>query len=87
MKRKYNMKDLENYTLSELKARKQKLRKRTNAIIIGTLIYAAIIFFFMYNDPENDGRLLLLVPIAILWLILTILPQIQRINKLIISKK
>lgn len=81
------MKDLENYTLAELKAKKQQLRKRVNLIIIGTLVYASIVFFFMYNDPDNDGRLLILVPIAIFWLIVTLLPQLQKINKLINSKR
>ena len=81
------MKDLENYTLPELKAKKQQLRKRVNLIIIGTLVYAAVVFFFMYNNPDNDGRLLILVPIAILWLIVTLLPQMQKIKKLITSKK
>lgn len=81
------MKDLDKYSLSELQAKKKKLQKRTNTIIIGTLFYAAIVFFFMYNDSDNDGRLLLLVPLAILWIIVNILPQIQKINQMINSKK
>ena len=81
------MKNLEDYSLAELKIKKEKLKRLTNRIIIGSLIYAAIIFYFMYNDPDNDGRLLILVPIAILWLILTVLPQQQKVSKLINSKK
>lgn len=81
------MKDLDKYSLSELQTKKKKLQKRTNTIIIGTLFYAAIVFFFMYNDSDNDGRLLLLVPLAILWIIVNILPQIQKINQMINSKK
>ncbi len=81
------MKNLEDFTLPELKVKKEKLKRLSNRIVIGSLIYAAIIFYFMYNDPDNDGRLLILVPIAILWLILTILPQRQKVDKLINSKK
>ncbi len=81
------MKDLEEYTLSELKAEKQRLKKLTNMVVIGTLIYAAVIFYFMYNDSDNDGRLLLLVPISVLLIIINIIPKTQRVNRLINSKK
>lgn len=81
------MKDLENYTLPELEAEKQRLKKVANMILIGTISYAAVVFYFMYNDPDNDGRLLLLVPIAILMLIINVIPKKQRVNRLINTKK
>ena len=81
------MKNLEKYTLQELKVEKQRLQKVINSVIIGTLIYASIIFYFMYNDPNNDGRLLILVPIAVLFIIMNIAPRRARVHRLINSKK
>ena len=55
---------LDKLSKAELKAEKSRINSLISKIVIGVLIYAGVIFYFMNNGNKAAGNYLLAVPVA-----------------------
>jgi len=57
-------KHLDKLTRVELQTEKSRLNSLVYKIVIGTLIYAGVIFYLMYNGNKATGNYLIAVPVV-----------------------
>ena len=76
--------NLRNLSLEELKAKKKQLQTRISMAVVGTIVYAAFIFYLMYTSTDaaaSFGKYLIIVPIILFLLATFINPAQQQINR------